>query len=459
GSLTCDAGENVGTYAMGQNTLGNSNYTITYVPANLTIDPLAVTVTADAKEKYCGLIDPALTFVSVPAVGTVLANGEVIAFTGSLSRHAGETVGSYAILQGGVANSNYTITYVGGTFLIKAVFIDANASSTPVAIGGTATLRATVLDENSEVVEGVPVSFYLDEDLKAIILTDGEGIATFDVSGLGVGVYKVTAIAGGGCSESIAYLPVYDPDGGFVTGGGWIMSPAGALVTNPAAVGKANFGFVSKYKKGSNQVDGNTEFQFHAGSINFKSSSHTAGTLVIAGAKAIYKGIGTVNGAGNYGFMVSAVDGQISGGGGYDKFRIKIWDKNNSDALVYDNNFGEDENAEPTTLLGGGSIVIHNPNKPKGVANILEAEFGVTAYPNPFTDHLYFDLRLKTDSKVRLEIYDMNGSRLATLFNDVVVAFDSYRIEYTPENLSSGMLIYRLVIDDQIALTGKVIHK
>lgn len=62
--------------------------------------------------------------------------------------------------------------------------------------------------------------------------------------------------------------------------------------------------------------------------FNFKSDSHDAGTLLISGVKATYRGIGTVNGYGSYGFMVSAVDGDVSGGVGNDKFRIKIWKKN-----------------------------------------------------------------------------------------------------------------------------------
>ena len=52
----------------------------------------------------------------------------------------------------------------------------------------------------------------------------------------------------------------------------------------------------------------------------------------------------------------TAIDGQISGGGGADKFRIKIWDKNNGDAIVYDNQMLAADDATPTTLLGGGSI-------------------------------------------------------------------------------------------------------
>jgi hypothetical protein len=45
---------------------------------------------------------------------------------------------------------------------------------------------------------------------------------------------------------------VYDPSGGFVTGGGWINSPAGACKLawcTDETVGRANFGFVSQYRK------------------------------------------------------------------------------------------------------------------------------------------------------------------------------------------------------------------
>jgi hypothetical protein len=56
--------------------------------------------------------------------------------------------------------------------------------------------------------------------------------------------------------------------------------------------------------------------------------------------------------------MLSARDGQRPGGGGSDKFRIKIWDKA-TDTVVYDNQMGADEIGDPTTVIGGGSIVVH----------------------------------------------------------------------------------------------------
>ena len=73
----------------------------------------------------------------------------------------------------------------------------------------------------------------------------------------------------------------------------------------------------------------------------------------------MYKGIGTINGAGNYGFMISAIDEDLTPSTDVDLFRIKIWDKDNGDAIVYDNLMGADEDADPTTEIGGGQIKIH----------------------------------------------------------------------------------------------------
>ena len=66
---------------------------------------------------------------------------------------------------------------------------------------------------------------------------------------------------------------------------------------------------------------------------------------------------GTINGSGAYRFMLTAIDGQVNGGGGVDKLRMRIW--SDGGGLVYDNEMNPDENADPTTALGGGSIVIH----------------------------------------------------------------------------------------------------
>jgi hypothetical protein len=65
----------------------------------------------------------------------------------------------------------------------------------------------------------------------------------------------------------------------------------------------------------------------------------------------MYKGIGQINGSGYYGFMVMAIDAALTPSTDVDLFRIKIWDK--------DNEMGVVEDMDPTTIIGGGSIVIH----------------------------------------------------------------------------------------------------
>ncbi|MBU3615591.1 hypothetical protein ICN46_11885, partial [Polynucleobacter sp. Latsch14-2] len=60
GALTRATGENVNTYAIGQGTLANSNYTISYVPANFAITPRPITLTASSATKIYGETDPSL---------------------------------------------------------------------------------------------------------------------------------------------------------------------------------------------------------------------------------------------------------------------------------------------------------------------------------------------------------------------------------------------------------------
>ena len=177
------------------------------------------------------------------------------------------------------------------------------------------------------------------------------------VATLGPGVYEACVRgtdANGNVGDfdqdgACTFLVIYDPDGGFVTGGGWITSPAGAYKADESLSGKANFGFVSKYNNGASVPTGQTQFRFKTGDLNFHGSAYE--WLVIAGPLAQYKGSGTINGAGDYGFLLTAKDSAINGGPATDTFRIKIWDKDNGEAVVYDNGTNQP--------IDQGSIVIH----------------------------------------------------------------------------------------------------
>jgi len=225
----------------------------------------------------------------------------------------------------------------------------AYTGDTGVFPAGTAiNLRAHLSYDGSADGSGVQVVFTVgDTDYPATTVAGGLASTTSD---LPVGVHEVhtQVTVCDDCSfTDTGYVVVYDPSAGFVTGGGWIDSPAGAYTANPALVGKATFGFVSKYQKGANVPTGNTEFQFKAGDLNFHSASYD--WLVVTGSNyARYKGTGTINGGGEYKFMIWAGDG--TGTDGADTFRIKIWEVD-EDNPVYDN--GMDQ------AIGGGSIVVH----------------------------------------------------------------------------------------------------
>ena len=165
-----------------------------------------------------------------------------------------------------------------------------------------------------------------------------------------VGVYNLcvrgTDAVGNVGNQECIMLVVYDPSAGFVTGGGWIDSPAGAYVPDPSLEGKANFGFVSKYKKGAEVPTGQTEFKFEVADLDFHSSSYDWLVVNQAGTNAQFKGAGTINDSGYYKFMLWAGDDP-------DTFRIKIWEEDESgvETVKYDN--GVDQ------AIAGGSIVIH----------------------------------------------------------------------------------------------------
>ena len=335
---------------------------------------------------------------------------------------------------GNSANATQTITVNNAN---PVVTLTGPSSGLVVSVGTPVTFTGTFTDDAGDVhtatwaCDALGTAGVVNESTRTVSMT-----RTFSNAGVFLVTLNVTDQCGtSGTATQVggidAMIVVYDPSAGFVTGGGWIQSPAGAYVANPALTGKANFGFVSKYKKGQSTVSltGETEFQFKAGALNFHSTSYE--WLVISGAKAQYKGLGTINGTGSYGFLLSAVDGQISGGGGSDKFRIKITDKTTGET-VYDNQLGASETDAATTALGGGSIAIHAnggqlaADMPAGAGEVSGSSTAPVAnglsqnQPNPFNPETAVHFTLARAGRVTLRVFDVRGSLVRTIVDETL---------------------------------------
>jgi hypothetical protein len=192
GVLSRAAGENKGTYAIGQGTLAlSSNYDLHYVGVDFTITAKPITVTADAAQtKVYGDPEP-LSFTYTVPVGSLVGTDSL---SGSLSRVANENVGAYAINQGtlGVADTNYAITYVGADFTITARPITVTAVTDTKSYDGTTASTGTPTITSGSLASGDTVTWTQSFDTKNVgtgktltpagTVSDGNGGLNYNIT-------------------------------------------------------------------------------------------------------------------------------------------------------------------------------------------------------------------------------------------------------------------------------------
>jgi hypothetical protein len=229
---------------------------------------------------------------------------------------------------------------------------------------------------------------------------------------------------------------IYDPNGGYTYGGGWFTSPPGALISNPDVTGKASFGFTINYKNGTNPK-GETQFQFEDG--NFEFNALNFDYLVISGAKAQFRGTGKITGGqSGIGFIMTVIDGKLDGSG-VDKIRMKIYNRN-TNAIIYDNQPGASDAADPITPVGTNSEIFISGNGGASIANtnnkIISEEIPVTGmqarvYPNPTNGNFMIEVRSNNiKEQVMMQIVDMYGRIIETrnvIANSTIVLGNRYR--------------------------------
>lgn len=178
------AGEAVGTYTISATLAPTSvlaNYTITNTPATFTINKRPITIIADNKSKVAGSIDPALTYQIT--AGTLVGSDLL---SGALSRVAGETVGTYSIIQSTLtAGVNYLLSFVPGTFTVTA---PAGGSISGVKFNDLN--RNRIKDAGEPLLSGWTIRLK-NKDNTVIRTTVTNASGAYSFTGLPAGIYKV----------------------------------------------------------------------------------------------------------------------------------------------------------------------------------------------------------------------------------------------------------------------------
>ena len=281
GSLTRTLGEDVGTYDIGIGTLTNTNFDITFTPADLTITKLPVVITPTASQsKTYGEIDPALTYTTLPILNSTLTNTtSTVTFTGSLSRTTGENIGDYTINTGTLTNTNYDITLSPETFEItkKTITVSGITASDKVYNANTTT---------SVDLSGITFTSKENGDNITATVT-----ASFDTKNIGTG--KTVTLSASYSSTSLDNYTIID------------QATTTASITAKTVSVTGNTGVDKTYDQTTNLPLGEIGYGSLSGVIGSEDVSLTGVGVydaVTAGARSVQIGTVTLTGAdkGNY---------------------------------------------------------------------------------------------------------------------------------------------------------------
>jgi hypothetical protein len=168
------------------------------------------------------------------------------------------------------------------------------------------------------------------------------------------GIYTVRVTVAdddGEDSAQFAYVIVFDPRGGHVTGGGWFTTPDGSWAAQPSFAGRTQVNINLKYHPNNGSLNGNAAFSLHQQRWNFSATGYD--WLVVDGSRAWFQGSGRLDNQDGYGFLV-AMEEQ----GKTQLIRIKVWNLSTGEVL-YDTQPGAPDDAAPTTVHTNGSLKVH----------------------------------------------------------------------------------------------------
>lgn len=94
------------------------------------------------------------------------------------------------------------------------------------------------------------------------------------------------------------------------------------------------------------------------------------------------------------------------------------------------------------------------------MVSILQGDSGsnLMVYPNPFNERLSFEFDTPGNADVRLDIYNIGGSKLQTVFDGHIMDKGPVKLEYVADRITTQMVIFKLIINGEVYV-GKALYK
>ena len=91
---------------------------------------------------------------------------------------------------------------------------------------------------------------------------------------------------------------------------------------------------------------------------------------------------------------------------------------------------------------------------------VTDENITATAYPNPFTSEATIQFSFTEQMQnVVVEVYNANGSKVASLFNGNAGAGELYKLQFNGDHLAQGVYTYRINAGDKIYYNKLVLMK
>ncbi|MCA1763342.1 MAG: T9SS type A sorting domain-containing protein, partial [Flavobacteriales bacterium] len=123
----------------------------------------------------------------------------------------------------------------------------------------------------------------------------------------------------------------------------------------------------------------------------------------------------------------------------------------------------DDETESPDGFDVDGIRAIHNcddnGNGQEPPVAGFEADNTLTSFPNPTSGLSQAVFTTAATERATLEVYDMNGRVVETLFNQVANANQEYRVDFDGMSLPNGVYVYRLTTDSEVTVEKFMIAK